>query len=102
MPTRRIAEKSAALEVVKRLHQAGELDDLLRSIAREIDSDLEDEEKVAAKSVTHAGTERRNDYYPNRVSERVAGLVVRVQYVQCVGTHVCYWETCFINVHFQL
>ncbi len=81
MPTRRIAEKSAALEVVKSLHQVGELDDLLRLVAKETDSDLEDEEKVAAKSVTHAGTERKNDYYPNTVSDRVA---------VCIGTlHVC-------------
>ncbi len=50
----------------------GELNDLLRLIAKETDSDLEDEEKVAAKSVTHAGTERKNDYYPNTVSDRVA------------------------------
>ncbi len=68
MPTRRIAEKSAALEVVKKLHQANELDDHLRIVTKEMDSDLEDEEKVVAKGVAHAGTERHSDYYPNRVS----------------------------------
>ena len=56
---------------MKRLHQAGELDDHLRPLVRDDDSDVEDEEKMVAKSVPNAGTEKRNDYYPNRVSDGV-------------------------------
>ncbi len=71
MPTRRIAEKSAALEVVKHLHQAKELNDHLRIVSKETDSDLEDEEKVIAKGVAHSGTERKSNYYPNRVRANI-------------------------------
>ena len=63
-----MAEKSAALEAVKQLHQAGELDNHLRPLVRDDDSDLEDEEKMVAKSVANTGTEKRSDYYSNRVS----------------------------------
>lgn len=68
MPTRQIAKKSAALEAVRLLHEAKELDDYLRPFTRNEDSDVEDEEKMAEKLIEHAGTEKRHNYYPNRVS----------------------------------
>ena len=68
MPTRRIAERSAALEAVKLLHIAKELDDHLKPFTKDEDSDLEDEVKMTEKQMPHAGTEKRHHYYPNRVS----------------------------------
>ncbi len=68
MPTRRIADKSAALEGIKRLHEIGELDRHLKPVSKyEGDSDDEDEDKVEEKRLNHAGTERRGQYYHNEV-----------------------------------
>ena len=72
MPTRRIAEKSAALEAVKLLHEAKELDDYLKPFTKDDDdSDVEDEAKMAEKRIPNAGTEKRPHHYPNRVSHNI-------------------------------
>ena len=73
---------------MKCLHQAGELDNHLRLLVRDDDSDVEDEEKMAAKSVPNAGTEKRNDYYPNRVS---LGSCVGMSLSNCL---VVIWNVC--------
>lgn len=70
MPTRRIAEKSAALEAIKLLHEAGELDEYLRPISRL--TDLSDDEHLGEREIIdgrkkHAGTVKRSNYYPNMV-----------------------------------
>ena len=64
-----MADKSAALEAVKELDLAGELDDDLCPIVRVLDSDDEEnkEEWKREKSRTHAGTERAHDYYLDMV-----------------------------------
>ena len=67
MPTRRIAERCAALEAVKRLHAAGELDDHLRPRVEVGDSDEEDEVKVEERKTANAGTEGRQQYYRREV-----------------------------------
>lgn len=75
MPTRRIAEKSAALKGVKRLHEKGELDRHLKPVAKdEEDSDDEDEAKVQERKISHAGTEKRGQYYRNEVCTSCSGL----------------------------
>ena len=69
MPTSRIAEKSAALEGVKRLHEVGELNDHLLPVPKEeLDSDEEDEIKIVARGAESAGTEKQSQDYPNEVS----------------------------------
>ena len=68
MPTRRITEKSAALEGVKKLHEAGGLNEHLKPVVKDIlDSDEEDDVKVEESRINHAGTEKRGQYYPNEV-----------------------------------
>ena len=68
MLTRRIAERFAALEAVKQLHAAGELDDHLRPCTNTGDSDDEDDMKIEERKVaTNAGTETRQQYYRNEV-----------------------------------
>ena len=58
---------------MKRLHEAGELDDYLKPVSHKtIDSDEEDEEKMIEKKETHAGTNRRVLYYKSSVSVRWA------------------------------
>ena len=67
MPTRRIADKSAALEGVKQLHVAGELDHHLLPVSKSMDSDEEDVAKMEEKKKLNAGTEKRAHDYPNEV-----------------------------------
>ena len=67
MPTRRIADKSAALEAVKKLHEVGELNDHLLPVSKSDDSDTEDELKMEERKIKTAGTEKRSNYYPNKV-----------------------------------
>ena len=67
MPTKRTAQKSAALEAVKRLHEAGELKDDLKPLDRsDFDSEGEEDE-MDCEEDKHTGTERSSDYYPNEV-----------------------------------
>lgn len=69
IPSHKLARKSAALEAVKKLHEAGELDCYLKPIShKRIDSDEEDEEKMIEKRKTHAGTNRKVMYYRNEVN----------------------------------
>lgn len=68
MPTRRIADKSAALEAIKKLHKVGELNDNLLPVSKSEDSDDEDEMKVEERKIKSAGTEKRSNYYENKVS----------------------------------
>lgn len=65
-PSKKLADKSAALEAVKRLDQAGELDDRLKPIAKSDDSDTEDEESAKG---TKVNTERKTSYYRNKVCQ---------------------------------
>lgn len=68
MPTRRIAEKSAALEAVKQLHKANELNEHLLPFSKVVNSSDEDETTTTEeKKKKHAGTAKRSDYYPNKV-----------------------------------
>lgn len=66
MPKARLAEKSAALEAIRVLHKAGELDEHLKPVTIDPDSDEEGEEGGGVKE-KHAGTERRAKYYPDEV-----------------------------------
>lgn len=64
----KVARKAAALEVVRLLHQAGELNDHLKQVKREEeDSDEEDDHKMKMKKVKHVGTKRRIQYYRKQV-----------------------------------
>ena len=69
VPCRKLARKSAALEAVKELHKAGELDCYLNPVLpKQCDSDEEDKEKMMEKKVKHAGTNKRVLYYRNKVN----------------------------------
>ena len=72
MPTKRIADKSAALEAVKKLHKCGELNKyLLPCLKKEYySSDSEgdeDPDMALERKKKHAGTARRSSLYPNKV-----------------------------------
>lgn len=71
MPTRRIAEKSAALETIKCLHKEGELNEHLLPIANRVDCSDDEAEPVAMqeRKRKHVGTAKRSNYYPNQVRE---------------------------------
>lgn len=66
MPNRRFADKSAALMAIRELHKCKELDQHLRIVSKDLDSEdeLGESEKAQAK---HAGTGRRKQYYQNEV-----------------------------------
>ena len=68
MPTRRIADKSAALMAIKTLHEHNELDEHLRIISLDQEDSEEEPDNIEeAEQEDHAGTERRTQYYPNQV-----------------------------------
>ena len=68
MPSMKLAKKAAALEVVKRLHKSGELNDHLKQVEqKEEDSDEEDHDKMEMKKVAHSGTKRKVQYYLKQV-----------------------------------
>ena len=67
MPKSRIADKSAALQAIQELHGRGELDEHLKPVTRDPDSDGEDEEEEGRKE-KHAGTEKRAKYYRDEVN----------------------------------
>ena len=77
--SRRIAEKSAALQTIRELHRRGELDEHLKPVTRDPDSDGEDEEEEGEKD-KHAGTERRVKYYRDEVCTTCTSIL---------GSHVC-------------
>lgn len=62
---RRIADKSAALAVIRELHQRGELNEHLQPVNRDPDSEEEDEEEGAEEK--KAGTEKKSKYYLDEV-----------------------------------
>ena len=65
-PSKRLADKSAALCVVRDLDEAGELDKHLKPVVREEDSG-DEEDMREEKSRPHAGTQWANSYYRNKV-----------------------------------
>ena len=78
MPTRHTAEMSAALESIKRLHVAGELNEHLLPVSKAVDSEgeegegeeEEEEEEFVARgshSSDASGTEKGAQEYPNEV-----------------------------------
>ena len=68
MPSMKLAKKAAALEVVKQLHESGELNDHLKQVEqKEEDSDEEDNDKMEMKKVAHSGTKRKVQYYLKQV-----------------------------------
>ncbi len=67
LPTKRLADKSAALEAIRKLDEYGELDCHLKPIIKDDDSGDEDEELVEEKKKPHAGTERSINYFLNKV-----------------------------------
>lgn len=68
MPTKRIADKSAALEAIRKLHKLGELDERLLPTSKVMDlSDTEDDESAKLERRRHEGTAKRANYYPNKV-----------------------------------
>ena len=71
MPTRRIAEKSAALETIKHLHKKGELNEHLLPISNRVDCSDDEAQSVAMqeRKRKHVGTAKRSNYYPNKVTE---------------------------------
>ena len=62
----RIADKSAALQAIRELHGRGELDEHLKPVTRDPDSDGEDGEE--GQKEKHAGTEKRAKYYRDEVN----------------------------------
>lgn len=80
MPTRRIAEKSAALETIKYLHEKGELNEHLLPISNRVDYSDDEAEPVAAqeRKKKHVGTSKRSNYYPNKVK-----LIIEIFYRVC-------------------
>ena len=62
---RRIADKSAALAAIRELHQRGELDEHLKPVTRDPDSEEDEDEKEGEGG--KAGTEKRAKYYPDEV-----------------------------------
>ena len=65
---RRIADKSAALAAIRELHQRGELDEHLKPVTRDPDSEADEEEgEGEGGKDKHAGTEKRAKYYPDEV-----------------------------------
>lgn len=68
-PTKRLADKSAALCAVKQLDEAGELDQHLKPLSKDEDSDDDDDDEdlCEEKKKPHAGTERRTGHYRNMV-----------------------------------
>jgi len=77
-PSKRLADKSAALRAVEELDRAGELDERLKPVVRSEDSEDEDEEddRKREKSRSHAGTERAHDCYRNEVSAFGPGVEI--------------------------
>jgi endoribonuclease Dicer len=65
MPTKRIADKSAALEAIQELHKAGELNEHLLPISKMVD--LSDDEATRQERSRHEGTAKRANNYPNKV-----------------------------------
>ncbi|RWS16251.1 endoribonuclease Dicer-like protein [Dinothrombium tinctorium] len=82
MPNKKLAKKAAALEVCKRLHKEGELDNNLLPVGKEGIKDAielglepyEDEnEKGKEKGQPRAGTTKRRQYYFKRVASALKG-----------------------------
>ena len=69
MPTKRIGDKSAALETVKELHKVGELNHHLLPISKAMDvSDSEENESAGVERKNkRQGTAKNASYYPNKV-----------------------------------
>ena len=67
MPTKRIADKSAALEAIKQLHQVCELNEHLLPISKMVD--LSDDEDTKQERSRHEGTAKRSNNYPNKVQD---------------------------------
>ena len=65
--SRRIADKSAALQAIRELHEQRELDEHLKPVTRDPDSEAEEEEEEERGRDKHAGTERRAKYYRDEV-----------------------------------
>ena len=82
MPTKRTAQKSAALEAVKRLHEAGELKDDLKPLDRS-DFDSGEEDEMDCEEDKHTGTERSSDYYRNEVC-----LCIQIPVMIITYTHI--------------
>lgn len=69
MPTKKIADKSAALEAIKKLHEIGELDKHLLPLCKMADSSDNNEavEGGEEKRKKQVGTAKRSAYYRNEV-----------------------------------
>ena len=67
--SRRIADKSAALQAIRELHEQRELDEHLKPVTRDPDSEVEEEEEEeeGRGRDKHAGTEKRAKYYRDEV-----------------------------------
>ena len=94
----RLADKSAALEAIRELHNCGELDGHLRPVSRDPDSD-EDEDQDEEDRERQAGTERRAKYYPDEVCK--SGCTC-ISTCTCTCIHVSiYMYTC-IYIHVRV
>ena len=62
----RIADKSAALQAIRVLHERNELDKHLKPVTIDPDSDNEEEERERGRD-KHSGTEKRAKYYRDEV-----------------------------------
>ena len=67
-PSKKLADKSAALEAVKVLDEAGELDPHLKPMMRGEDSDMEvEEEGEEGEGAAKANMDRKAAHYLNKV-----------------------------------
>lgn len=82
MPTKRIADKSAALEAIKKLHEVSELNEHLLPISKMVD--LSDDEDTKQERRRHEGTAKRADYYPNKVHGACTNLKACLVRFECV------------------
>ena len=92
MPTKRIADKSAALEAIKELHKVGELNKRLLPISKAMDlsDDEGDESATLERRRKHEGTTKKANYYPNKV----LCLNLKLAKVECVCTCIYIHSDC--------
>ena len=68
MPRKQWAEKAAALEAIRILHEAKELDDRLMPVTRRVGEEDEDDEDEGCRGERDAGTQKRSQMYKKEAS----------------------------------
>ena len=77
MPGRRLAQMAVALAACRTLHRAGELDDSLLPVGKELlrcyDDEGGEDEWETTEGQARPGTTKRKQYYEKRVARQLAG-----------------------------